>query len=334
MTVAGQPAPTRWPRPFARAQAPRWRGTLSLGVQACFAWLGSYRQCATLACTAPTERALLAHQPHLTHRFASLFDMVEVGGKGWAASLRQKGEARHSERYRERCSDSTAQNGPPVVMNPAHYGSSTQCGFGPWSETSYQWREDQVPWHLPRRGEAAPQGGSSIQRGEPPAARRAWVNQELQFRSVADEVQHLQARLCALAAAVAELPAVFQSSMGEVAAEQERLHADLLQWRQQMREHNAEMREHKVEVAAMLVDVRRACGADVEAERARTGERVAALEAQLEAAVAGQQRLRREAVESEQQRRREATAVQQKMDALARSLRVVSEHSSLSVSSE
>ena len=101
-----------------------------------------------------------------------------------------------------------------------------------------------------------------------------------------------------------------------------------------MREHNAEMREHKVEVAAMLVDVRRACGADVEAERTRTDERMAALEAQLEAAVAGQQRLRREAVESEQQRRREATAVQQKLDALARSLRVVSEHSGLSVSSE
>ena len=268
--------------------------------------------------------------------FASFFDMVEVGGKGWAASLRQKSEARHSERCSERYSDSAAQDGPPAAMNPAHlhYGSSTQRGLGPWSETSYQWREDQVPWHLPRRGEAASQGGSSIQRGEPPAARRARVNQELQFRSVADEVQHLQARLCALAAAVAELPAVFQSSMGEVAAEQERLHADLLQWRQQMREHNAEMREHKVEVAAMLVDVRRACGADVEAERTRTDERMAALEAQLEAAVAGQQRLRREAVESEQQRRREATAVQQKLDALARSLRVVSEHSGLSVSSE
>ena len=76
----------------------------------------------------------------------------------------------------------------------------------------------------------------------------ARVNHDLQFRSVVEKVealaeetrqtsrmeaeshqmvQYLQARLHALAAAVAELPGVIQGSVREVMTEQERLHADL-----------------------------------------------------------------------------------------------------------
>lgn len=146
----------------------------------------------------------------------------------------------------------------------------------------------------------------------------ARVNHDLQFRSIIEKVealseetrktkqmeaethqmvQYLQARLHALAAAVAELPGVFQSSVAEIIAEQERLHADLQLCRQQMR-------EHKAEVTAMLIDVRQACGTAVAADHTRASERVAALEAQVEAAVATQQRLHLEAVEWNKTRRR------------------------------
>ena len=116
----------------------------------------------------------------------------------------------------------------------------------------------------------------------------ARVNHDLQFRSIIEKVealseetrktkqmeaethqmvQYLQARLHALAAAVAELPGVFQSSVAEIIAEQERLHADLQLCRQQMR-------EHKAEVTAMLIDVRQACGTAVAADHTRASERV------------------------------------------------------------
>ena len=100
----------------------------------------------------------------------------------------------------------------------------------------------------------------------------ARVNMDMQFRSIIEKVEsldeetrrnrtlegeshqmilYLRARLHALAAAVADLPKVFQGSVREVVAEQERLHADLVATRQQMR-------EHKAEVTAMLVEARKA----------------------------------------------------------------------------
>lgn len=146
----------------------------------------------------------------------------------------------------------------------------------------------------------------------------ARVNHDLQFRSVVAKVEalaeetrrtqsqeaesrqaisYLQARLHALAAAVGELPAVFQGSVREVVAEQERLRADLVLCRQQMR-------EHRTEVTSILEEARRASHAAAEAEHAALRERLGAVESMLEAAVAQQQKLHAEAVEWDQQRRR------------------------------
>jgi len=150
------------------------------------------------------------------------------------------------------------------------------------------------------------------------AASWARVNHDLQFRSVVAKVEslaeetrrtqtqeaesrqaigYLQARLHALAAAVGELPAVFQGSVREVVAEQERLRADLVLCRQQMR-------EHRTEVTSILEEARRASHAAVEAEHAAVRERLGAVESLLEAAVTQQQKLHAEAIEWDQQRRR------------------------------
>lgn len=229
-------------------------------------------------------------------------DMVETGRRGWAASLRQA-ELPFSRPSSANHYDSATQRGP-LAVNAARTHTSTS-----WARVNH----DQL--------------FRSVVDKVQDLAEEANQSRRVSAESAAT-LQCLQARLCALAAAVAELPEVFQSSVGEVVAGQERLHADLLQCRQQMHEQKAEMREHKAEMAAMLAEVRRGTRADVEAERARTNGRVATLESELEAAVGAQQQLRREAVKWEQQRRREATAVQQKLDALAHDLRVVSEHSS------
>lgn len=146
----------------------------------------------------------------------------------------------------------------------------------------------------------------------------ARVNHEMQFRSIIQKVealheetrrnrafeaeshqmvQYLQARLHALAAAVADLPQVFEGGVREVVAEQERLQSDLVLCRQQMR-------EHKAEVTAMLVEARKAQLAAATSEHAALSARVAAVEDELAAAVALQQRLAQEAVEWDQLRRR------------------------------